>query len=321
MKRFLTLWIVWVVLISGCASRPQVSDVLREIGNTPLLKVEGIYAKAEMLNPSGSIKDRMVAYAVEKAEERGELKPGQEIVELTSGNTGVALAMISAMKGYKFTAIFPESTSINKQRTIRLFGAEAILTPAQEGFPGAKKRYEEVCVQRPHAWLLKQFENPDAIEVHRIGTGREILRQMNGRKIDAFVAGVGTGGTLIGVAKALKEVNPGVKIVAVEPAESPVLSGGQSGIHRIEGIGDGFIPKIISENRGMIDEIILIKSDDAIQMAEELARKHGLLVGICSGANMLAAKKVHGKYKTVVTVLTDRGDRYLPVFFEEEKKK
>jgi cysteine synthase A len=253
---------------------------------------------------------------IKKAEERGDLKPGQEIIELTSGNTGVALAMISAIKGYKFTAVLPEYIDIDKQRMMKIFGANLILTPKSGGFLGAKKKYEEVCAQRPGAWLPKQFENPDGIEEHRLGIGREIIRQMNGRRVDAFVAGVGTGGTLIGVGKALREINPGVKLIAVEPDESPVMSGGDPGMHRIEGIGDGFVPKIISENRGMIDEIIRIKSDDAIQMAKELARKHGLLVGVCSGANMLAAKKVREKYQTVVTVLTDGGERYLPVFFE-----
>ena len=317
-KRCLVLLLAISFLATGCIKKPQISDILQAVGNTPLLRVEGIYAKAEMLNPSGSIKDRMVAYLIKKAEERGELKPGQEIIELTSGNTGVALAMISALKGYRFTAIMPESIGIDKQRIMKLFGANLILTPAADGFPGAKKKYDEVLLERPEAWFPKQFENPDAVEEHRIGIGREIIRQMNGR-VDAFVAGVGTGGTLIGVAKALKTINPEVKIIAVEPAESPVMSGGAPGIHRIEGIGDGFIPKTITDNRHLIDEIILIKSDDAVQMAKELAGKYGLLVGIASGANVLAAKKVGERYENVVTVLTDGGERYLNVFFEDSK--
>jgi len=199
---------------------------------------------------------------------------------------------------------------------MKLFGANLILTPAEEGFPGAKKKYDKVCLERPGAWLPKQFENPDGIEEHRLGIGQEIIRQMSGQ-VDAFVAGVGTGGTLMGVAKALKAVNPNVRIIAVEPAESPVISGGKPGVHRIEGIGDGFMPKIIADNRDLIDEIILIKSNDAIEMAKELAKKHGLLVGIASGANFLAAKEVSKKYKNVVTVFTDGGERYLSVFFEK----
>jgi len=318
MIRRLILLFLFFSFISGCEKRPETSDILHSIGHTPLLKVEGIYAKAEFLNPSGSIKDRMVSYLVRKAEERGELKPGQEIIELTSGNTGVAFAMISAIKGYKFTAVLPESTDIDKRRIMKMFGAELIFTPASEGFLGAKKRYEQIRLEKPQAWFPRQFENTDGIEEHQTGIGQEIIRQMHGQ-VDAFVAGVGTGGTLIGVAKALKKANPKVKIIAVEPAESPVMSGGKPGIHRIEGIGDGFVPKIITDNRNLIDEVILIKSTDAIEMAKELAKKHGLLVGIVSGANVLAAKKVSGKYKNVVTVLTDGGERYLSVFFEGNK--
>jgi cysteine synthase A len=317
MRRCLFLLLVLSFFSTACTKNPQTSDILQAIGNTPLLKIDGIYAKAEMLNPSGSIKDRMVAHLIKKAEERGQLKPGQEIIELTSGNTGVALAMISSIKGYRFTAILPEYIDIDKQRIMRIFGANLILTPAQEGFLGAKKRYDEICVERPQAWLPKQFGNTDAIEEHQQGIGQEIIRQMNGQ-IDAFVAGVGTGGTLIGVAKALKKINPKVKIIAVEPAESPVISGGNSGMHRIEGIGVGIVPEIIKDNRYLIDEIILVKSDDAIKMSMDLAKKHGLLVGIASGANVLAAKKVSGKYKNVVTILTDGGERYLPVFFEKK---
>lgn len=319
MTRRIILLLFIIFFISGCVKNPQTSNILQAIGNTPLLEIEGIYAKAEMLNPSGSIKDRMVSYLIKKAEERGELKPGQEIVELTSGNTGVALAMISAIKGYKFTAVMPEYIDIDKQRIIRIFGAKLILTPANEGFLGAKKRYDEIRVAKPSAWFPKQFENTDGVEEHQLGIGQEILKQMNGQ-IDAFVAGVGTGGTLIGVAKALKKVNPNVKVIAVEPAESPVMSGGIPGVHRIEGIGDGFVPKIITDNRQLIDEIIVIKSNDAIKMAMELARKHGLLVGIASGANILAAKKARERYKNVVTVLTDGGERYLSVFFEANKE-
>lgn len=298
---------------------PGDSHILQAIGDTPLLKIDGVYAKAEMLNPGGSIKDRMANYVIKKAEERGDLKPGQEIIELTSGNTGAALAMVSAIKGYRLTVVLPEYTSVDKQRMIRIFGANVVTTPAVEGFLGAKKRYDELCLEKPGAWLPKQFENKDNIEAHRLGTGQEIIRQMNAR-VDAFVAGVGTGGTLIGVAKALKKVDPKVRIIAVEPAESPVLSGRKPGRHRIEGIGDDFISKIISDNRDLIDEIVLIKSDDAVRMAKKLAEEHGILAGISSGANMLAAKQVMQKYgyEKVVTVLPDGGERYLPSFFEEK---
>jgi cysteine synthase A len=273
-----------------------------------------------MVNPSGSIKDRMAYYVIKKAEARGDLKPGQEIVELTSGNTGTALAMVSAIKGYRLTVVLPEYTSVDKQRMIRIFGANVVTTPAADGFLGAKKRYDELCLEKPGAWLPKQFENKDNIEAHRLGTGQEIIRQMNGR-VDAFVAGVGTGGTLIGVAKALKEADSKVRIVAVEPAESPVMSGMKPGRHHIEGIGDDFIPKIVSDNRGLIDEIVLVGSDDAVRAAKELAEKHGVLAGISSGANMLAAKKIMQKYgyRRVVTVLPDGGERYLPVFFGDKR--
>lgn len=318
-KKLLSL-LLGLILIVGCSANPRDSEILQEIGNTPLLKIDGIYAKAEMLNPSGSIKDRMASYIIKKAEERGDLTPGQDIIELTSGNTGVALAMISAIKGYKLTAVLPEYTDMDKQRMIKIFGANLVTTPAEEGFLGAKRKYDQLCVERPNAWLPKQFDNVDNIEAHRLGTGKEIIQQMNGQ-VDAFVAGVGTGGTLIGVAKALKKVNSKVKIFGVEPAESPVLSGGKPGRHRIEGIGDDFIPKIIMDNRDLIDGVILIKSEDAIRMAKEFAKKHGLLVGISSGANFLAAKQVMEKYKykNVVTVLPDGGERYLAFFFEEKE--
>lgn len=315
-----TLLLSVLLLIAGCSRAPADSHILQAIGDTPLFKIDGVYAKAEMFNPSGSIKDRMAYHVIQKAEERGDLKPGQEIVELTSGNTGVALAMVSAIKGYKLTVVLPEYSSADKMRMIRIYGANLVTTPAGEGFLGAKKKYDQLCLEKPGAWLPKQFENTDNIEAHRLGTGQEIIRQMNGR-VDAFVAGVGTGGTLIGVAKALKKADPKVRIFAVEPSESPVMSGKKPGRHRIEGIGDDFIPKIIADNRDLIDEIILIGSDDAIKAAEELAEKHGILVGISSGANLLAAKQIKMKYKygKVVTILPDGGERYLNSFAKEKR--
>jgi cysteine synthase A len=280
------------------------------IGNTPLVKVDGILAKLETTNLTGSIKDRMAWYMIKKAEERGELKKRSKIIEVTSGNTGISFAMISAIKGYEFIAIMPESMSVERRKLMEAFGAKVILTPATEDMAGAVRKYNEVIKNDKSIWLPKQFENKNNIEAHEKGIGLEILKQTKG-KIDAFVAGVGTGGTLIGVAKALKKFNLKIKIIGVEPSESAVLSGGKSGMHKIQGIGEGFIPKIIGDNLGLIDEIITIKSEDAVNMSKELARKHGFLVGISSGANFLAAKKIKKRYKNVVTVFPDRGERYL----------
>jgi len=285
-------------------------DILNTVGNTPLIKIKNIYAKLETTNPTGSVKDRMACYMVEKAEERGELKPGSTIIEITSGNTGIAFAMVSAIKGYKFIAIMPESMSIERRKMIKAFGAEIILTPAKEDMAGAMKKYKEVISKHKGAWLPRQFENPDNIAAQREGLGKEIIKQMEG-KVDAFVAGAGTGGTLLGVAQALKKINPKVKIVAVEPTESAVLSGNKQGLHKIQGIGEGFVPKIIKDNINLIDRIITIKSEDAIKMMRELATNYGILVGISSGANVLAAVELNKEYKNVVTVLPDRGERYL----------
>ena len=280
------------------------------IGNTPMIKIDGILAKLETMNPTGSVKDRMAWHMVNKAEERGELKKGIKIIEVTSGNTGIAFSMISAVKGYKFTAVMPESMSIERRRMMKAFGAEIILTPASEDMSGAVKKYNELVEKNPNAWLPKQFENLDNIYSHEYGLGKEIIEQTQG-KVDAFVAGIGTGGTLIGVARALKKENPNVKIIGVEPAESAVLSGGKQGLHKIQGIGEGFIPKLVKENMDLIDEVIAINSEDAIRMSKEIAKKYGLLVGISSGANILAAMKLKNRFKNIVAILPDRGERYL----------
>lgn len=285
-------------------------DILDTIGNTPLIKIGKIYAKLETTNPTGSVKDRMAYYMVKKAKERGELKRSGKIIEVTSGNTGISFAMISALSGYKFIAVMPESMSMERRKMMKAFGAEIILTPSEEDMEGALKRYEKLIKRHPDAWLPKQFENPDNIAAHREGLGREIIEQTNG-KVDAFVAGIGTGGTLIGVAQALKKVNPHVKIIGVEPEESAVLSGGKPGTHKIQGIGEGFIPKLVKDNIEFIDEVIAIKSSDAVNMTKKLATDYGILAGISSGANVLAAIKVSEKHKNVVTVLPDRGERYL----------
>ncbi|MBU2099996.1 cysteine synthase family protein, partial [Candidatus Micrarchaeota archaeon] len=259
------------------------------VGKTPLIKIENIYAKLETSNPTGSIKDRMAYYMIKKAEENGKLRKGMEIIEVTSGNTGISFSMISAIKGYEFTAVMPESMSIERREIMQLFGAKIVLTPAKEDIAGAVKKYEELTENiSDNVWLPKQFENTDNIEAHIKGTGQEIIEQTKG-KIDAFVAGTGTGGTLIGVAKALKEINPEIKIIGVEPAESAVLSGEEPGLHKIQGIGEGFIPDIVEKNRDLIDEIIKIKSIDAIEMRKKLIKEYGILVGISSGANVLAA--------------------------------
>jgi cysteine synthase A len=285
-------------------------DILCTVGNTPMLKIGKIYAKLEAYNPTGSVKDRMVCYMIRKAEERGELKKGSQIIEVTSGNTGIALAMVSAVRGYRFTAIMPANMSPERIKMMKAFGANVILTPAKDDIPGAMKKYEEMVSKHPKAWLPNQFENSDNIEAHRIGLGKEIVDYFHGN-MDAFVAGTGTGGTLIGVAKALKKENTDVRIFAVEPAESAVIKGEAPGIHKIQGIGEGFIPKIVQDNRSIIDGIIKIKSSDAIMMARKLAHDYGLLVGISSGANVIAAQKLSKKFKIVVTVLPDRGERYL----------
>ena len=293
---------------------------METIGNTPIVKLEkinntnsDIYVKLDNLNPSGSIKDVMVFWMIKMAEKRGELKKGSRIIEVTTGNTGISFAMLSAIKGYKFTAVMPEHMSIERRQIMKAFNAEIVLTPKEQDMPGAIKEYNELIKQYPDAWLPKQFENYDNILAHKNITGKEIIKQL-GNKVDYFIAGAGTGGTLIGVAKALKEVNQNVRIICVEPAESAVLSGKKPGLHEIQGIGEGFIPEILKDNLELIDEVIQIKSEEAIKMAVKLAKEEGLLVGISSGANVLAALKIARKInqnQTIVTVLPDRGERYL----------
>jgi cysteine synthase A len=286
------------------------NSILNTIGNTPLITVEGIQAKLETYNPSGSIKDRMAWHIIQEAINSGHLKTGMEILEVTSGNTGIALAMISAIHGYKFTAVMPESMSVERRKMIKNFGGKIILTPAKEDVAGAVKKYEELAAQNPNFWLPKQFENPANIKAHELTTAPEIIQQTKG-KIDAFVAATGTGGTLIGVAKTLKAFNPKIKVIAVEPTQSPVISGGKPGLHKIQGIGEGFVPKIVQDNLHLIDEVITINDQDAIQASSHLAKQHGILVGISSGANFLAAKQAKQTHKNIITIFPDRGERYL----------
>jgi len=296
----------------------MVESILDLIGKTPLVRLHKvnssgstIWAKMDALNPSGSIKDVMALYMMDVAEKRGELKPGAKIIEATSGNTGIAFAMLARIRGHKFVAVMPEYMSQERRQMMEAFGAEIVLTPAAEGFAGTMKKFEELAEEDPDAWLPRQFDNPDNTAAHREITGKRILEDISDR-IAAFIAGVGTGGTLMGVAEALKKVYPNVKIVAVEPAESAVMSGDDSGYHNIQGIGPGFIPGLV--NMDLVDDIIAVSSEDAMSMTRNLVREEGLMVGISSGANVLAALRLAGEMgdgKTIVTVLPDRVERYV----------
>jgi len=270
-----------------------------------------ILAKLEFLNPTGSIKDRIALSMIEAAEKEGIIKPGSTIVEATSGNTGIGLSFVAAAKGYKMIVVMTEVMSMERRKVMKIYGADLVLTPAKDFVEGSCKKAKELAKQTD-GFCPDQFANPANVAAHRIRTGQEIWEQTDG-KVDGFVAGVGTGGTLIGVAETLKKKNPRVVIAAVEPAESPVMSEGKSGSHRIEGIGDGFIPDIIARARDLVDEVIAIKDEDAIRMTHRLIREEGLFVGISSGANVLAAMQLGkklGEGRTVVTVLPDNAYRY-----------
>jgi cysteine synthase A len=298
-----------------------VSDVLDSIGNTPLIRLRKvskdsgceIFAKAEFLNPGGSIKDRIARHIVLEAERRGELKHGSTIVEVTSGNTGIALSMVGAMRGYRVIIILPRSVSVERRQMIAAFGAELELLDEINDIQTAIRETEAKAAGREDIFLPRQFANPDNIEAHRRTTGPEILRQMQ-LPIDAFVMGVGTGGTIMGVGRALKEGGSEARIVAVEPDESAVMSGEKRGKHGIQGLADGFIPDIVRLDE--IDRVMRIKTADALERAHEMSREEGLLVGISSGANIIAATQLAnemGPGHTIVTVLPDRGERYLSV--------
>lgn len=292
------------------------------IGHTPLLELTKfsashglqtpIIAKVEYFNPGGSVKDRIALAMIEDAEQRGILKPGATIIEPTSGNTGVGLALVSAVKGYKLILTMPETMSIERRNLVKAYGAEVRLTSGKDGMAGAIKAAEELRDSISGSVILQQFENGANPARHYATTGPEIWQDTDG-KVDIFVAGVGTGGTVSGIAKYLKEQNPNVKIVAVEPLSSPVLNGGQSGPHKIQGIGAGFVPK--TYDASLIDEVLDIDNDDAIRTGRELAQQDGLLVGISSGAAAYAAsvlaKRPENAGKTIVTLLPDTGERYL----------
>ena len=292
------------------------------IGNTPLLELRTfsaaqclstpIVAKVEYFNPGGSVKDRIALAMIEDAEQRGILKPGATIIEPTSGNTGVGLALVSAVKGYKLILTMPETMSVERRNLVKAYGARVELTDGKAGMAGAIKAAEQLRDSIPGAVILQQFENPANPRRHYDTTGLEIWNQTDGQ-IDIFVAGVGTGGTISGIGKRLKEKNPAIKIVAVEPATSPVLNGGKSGPHKIQGIGAGFVPK--TYDASVIDEVLDIDNDDAIRTGRLLAQQEGLLVGISSGAAAFAAtllaKRPENKGKRIVTLLPDTGERYL----------
>ena len=292
------------------------------IGNTPLLELNKysenkglttpIVAKVEYFNPGGSVKDRIALAMIEDAEQKGLLKPGATIIEPTSGNTGVGLALVAAVKGYKLILTMPETMSIERRNLVKAYGATVHLTSGKDGMPGAIKAAQELRDSIPGSVILQQFENAANPQKHYDTTGKEILDATDG-KVDIFVAGVGTGGTVSGVARRLKEANPEVKIVAVEPSASPVLNGGQSGPHKIQGIGAGFVPK--TYDGSLIDEIFDVDNDDAIRTGRQLAQQEGLLVGISAGAAAFAAaevaKRPENAGKRVVVLLPDTGERYL----------
>jgi len=300
---------------------PRVDDILGLIGETPLVKLRHVagapkthatvWAKCEMMNPGGSVKDRIALAMIEAGERAGVLKPGRTvIVEPTSGNTGIGLALVAAVKGYHLVLTMPESMSLERRNLLRAYGAEIVLTPDDRTMEGAVAAAEELC-RKPDHHMLQQFENPANPEIHRRTTGPEIVQQMEGLSIDGFVAAVGTGGTITGVGETLREHNPEIRLVVVEPDRSAVLSGGPAGPHKIQGIGAGFIPKVL--NREIYDEVATVGDEEAYRMKQRLAREEGLLVGISTGANVVASARLAkelGPDKHVVTVLCDTGERY-----------
>ncbi len=299
------------------------ANALELIGNTPLIRLDRVtpadhaevLGKLESRNPGGSVKDRIALSMIEDAEQRGLLKPGGTIVEPTSGNTGIGLAMVAAAKGYKLILTMPDDYSLERRKLVQRFGAQLILTPAIEGMTGAVFAAEELTAKNQEYFMPQQFNNPANPEVHRRTTAEEILRDTDGQ-LDAFVAGIGTGGTITGVGEVLKQRLPNVLVIAVEPTRSPVLAGGKPGLHGIQGIGASFVPGVL--NREVYDELIAVKDKDAIEMTKRITMNEGLLVGISAGANVHASLQVAkrlGEGKRVVTVLPDTGERYLSVNF------
>lgn len=294
-------------------------DITRAIGNTPLVRLNRInpyqaeiLGKLESFNPLGNVKDRIGVAMLDDAEKKGLIKKGSTIVEPTSGNTGIALAFVAACRGYKLILTMPDTMSLERRKLLKLFGAEIVLTPGVEGMKGAVQKAEEILKTTPGAFMPQQFKNPANPKIHRETTAEEILKDTDGR-LDIFVAGVGTGGTLTGVASVLKKRIPTVKIVAVEPYHSAVLSGEKAGSHQIQGIGAGFIPEVL--DRKLIDEIIKVKNEEAKETAKDLAKKEGILTGISGGAAVFAAleiaRRAEHKLKRIVVILPDTGERYL----------
>jgi cysteine synthase A len=295
------------------------NSILELIGETPILKLnhmtkdEGaaVYVKLESFNPGGSIKDRPGLHMIERADQNGEIRPGSIILEATSGNTGIGLAMAAVVKGYPITIVMPENMSDERKKLLRFYGAELILTPADQGMPGAVATARQMAERDSRYYLVKQFENPYNAESHEVSTAREIIQQMEG-KLDVLVSGVGSGGTITGIARLLKEKIPNIKIAAVEPASSAVLSGKQAGPHKIQGIGAGFVPAVLNTN--LIDRVVEIEDDTALAACRELARREAVLVGISSGAAIAAAIQLArelDKDQKVLAIAADGAEKYL----------
>ncbi|MFP4027605.1 MAG: cysteine synthase A [Candidatus Brocadiia bacterium] len=301
-------------------------DITETVGNTPLIRLNrltadakaGVLVKVESFNPLSSVKDRIGVSMIREAEKNGEITPDTVIVEPTSGNTGIALAFICAARGYTLKLTMPDSMSMERRQLLRILGAELVLTPGDDGMPGAVEKAEQLVDELPDAFMPQQFKNPANPKIHREATAEEIWKDTDG-KVDAFVAGVGTGGTLSGVGEVLKDRNPDVQIVAVEPETSPVISGGDPGAHKIQGIGAGFIPDVLRKD--LIDEVMTMTDDDAARTARLLAEKEGILGGISSGANVCAALRLAEREeyegKQIVTVVCDTGERYLTTWLFE----
>jgi len=302
-------------------------DITKLVGNTPLVRLRKIskrlgvelVAKLEAFNPCGSIKDRIGLSMIEAGERQGLINKNTVIIESTSGNTGIALAFVCAQRGYRLILTMPENMSVERRRLLSLFGAEIVLTPAEKGMKGAVEKAEELLKEISNSFMPQQFKNPANPEIHKRTTAEEIWRDTDG-KVDIVVAGVGTGGTITGIAEVIKKRKPDFKAIAVEPKKSPVLSGGKPGLHRIQGIGAGFIPDVLRVD--LIDEVIQVNDEDAIEMAKRLAREEGILAGVSSGAALWAgievAKRQESKGKLIVVIFPDTGERYLSVWLTEE---